>query len=595
MCPPQEQSSVTFKMLINGNEVSKTLTDRIARVVVEDDVTLPDLAIVRIDDPTGMVFDTAGIALESELEIRVVTGAQPSGVTIFKGEITAIEIDIDNERKMSVIRGYDLAHRLQRGRTTETYEDQTIGDVVGTIARRHGLRPGKTGDLSWSNEDLVQWNESDWEFLTRLGAVYGHEVLVDHDGKLNFQRPRPANQGPPAGSRDDVGTRQLVRGENLIRIRAGLTAGDLAEKVAVRGWDPWQKREVVAEASTARATVHDTKPNPAAIAAQFNGGTLVRSDLGFSNREPAEAAAQGIVEQLGAVSAELEGTTFGDPELRAGSVISVAGVGKMMDGKHTLTSCRHVLVPNVGYTTEFRSSGTQRRGLLGLTNGDRPRSSSRIGGVVPAIVTDLDDPETMGRVRVSYPWLDDKSVSPWARVLSVGGGNERGIVFMPEVGDEVLVAFHHGDTQLPYILGGLHNGRDRAFDGAGVASGQVKKRTIVSREKHRLELDDEGNRVLLSIGTDDLQIEMSGNETKIVVRSDGKIEITAKGDLSIAAQGKLDMKGQGVSIDAGGGDFEAKGISAKVTASSSLELSGPQSKVSGSGMLELSGGLVKIN
>jgi len=80
-------------------------------------------------------------------------------------------------------------------------------------------------------------------------------------------------------------------------------------------------------------------------------------------------------------------------------------------------------------------------------------------GLVIGLVTDVNDPENQGRVKVSYPWLDDTLNSPWAPVCSHLAGNDRGFYFMPQVDDEVLVGFLHGDFDHPVVLGNLWNGQ----------------------------------------------------------------------------------------------------------------------------------------
>ncbi len=593
-----EAPDVSLRLKIAGSDAAEAVIDAITKVVVEDEITLPDLAVVHLDDPDGTLLRSTGADVGEELEIEISAAGESN--RIFKGEITAVESTIDNEHRRAVIRGYDKTHRMQRGRVTETHEDSTIGDVISKVARRQGLRASDNGDASWVNEHVVQWNESDWEFLMRLAGDHGHELVVD-DSALEFRKPVEAKDGPSEGSRNRVAALQLVLGENLLRIRAGVTAGDATEKVEVRGWDPATKKEVVSSATVGNAATHDSGVNVSRIASDVGAELTVRVDLPFESTEPAQAVADGIAEQIAATVAECEGVTFGDAQMRAGTIVNLSGLGSPFDGKHTLTSCRHVVAGRL-YTTEFRSSGRQRRGLLGLTGAGPRRSSNSVQGVVPAIVTDLADPEEKGRVRVKYPWLGDKAVSPWARIMHPGAGKERGFVMLPEVDDEVLVGFHHGNTQMPYILGGLYNGKDTPPPEL-LDNNTVAKRVMVSREKHRLELNDKENVVLLSTGDDKLKIEMTQSDTKITISSAGEVEITSQQDLTIKAQGKMNMeatgemslKGMGVKIDAGGAAFEAKGLSAKVEGSTSAEMTGVNAKVAGSAMAEITGAMVKIN
>jgi uncharacterized protein involved in type VI secretion and phage assembly len=111
---------------------------------------------------------------------------------------------------------------------------------------------------------------------------------------------------------------------------------------------------------------------------------------------------------------------------------------------------------------------------------------------VVGIVTDLQDPEGQGRVKVKYPWFSEDHASFWARIAIVGGGSGRGVQFLPEVNDEVLIGFEMGDMHHPFILGGLWNGKDAPPKKTGevVNGGKVQERLIKSRTGHLIILDD---------------------------------------------------------------------------------------------------------
>ena len=109
--------------------------------------------------------------------------------------------------------------------------------------------------------------------------------------------------------------------------------------------------------------------------------------------------------------------------------------------------------------------------------------------VVIGLVTNNQDPEGMGRVKVTFPWLSSDDESNWARVAAPMAGNNRGTYFLPEVGDEVLVAFDHGDVRLPYVLGALWNGQDAPP--RDNSDGKNTERVIRSRAGHELVFNDD--------------------------------------------------------------------------------------------------------
>lgn len=142
---------------------------------------------------------------------------------------------------------------------------------------------------------------------------------------------------------------------------------------------------------------------------------------------------------------------------------------------------------------------------------------SRIYGVVIGIVTNIDDPEGLGRVKVKFPWLKDDDESHWARIMSLMTGNDRGIVFRPEVDDEVLVLFEHGDTRFPYVIGSIWNGQDNVPSERGSDSDN-NIRLIKSRSGHLIILDDTpGNEKIIIEDKNGNSVELSSSG--VVIKS----------------------------------------------------------------------------
>lgn len=171
------------------------------------------------------------------------------------------------------------------------------------------------------------------------------------------------------------------------------------------------------------------------------------------------------------------------------------------------------------------------------------RSGNRFFGVMVGIVTNNVDPEGMGRIKVRFPWLSDTDESHWARVVSPMAGNNRGFYFLPEVDDEVLIAFEQGLVEMPYIMGSLWNGVDQPPESN--ANGENNKRTIKSRSGHIIRLDD-------SDGAEKIEIIDKSTANSIVIdTATNAITITAQGDITMeSTQGNVIIKGQNVEIEA---------------------------------------------
>ena len=201
-----------------------------------------------------------------------------------------------------------------------------------------------------------------------------------------------------------------------------------------------------------------------------------------------------------------------------------------------------------------------------------PKQSSRALGVAVGLVTNNQDPEGLGRVKVKYPWLGDDDESYWARLVVPMAGNDRGTWFLPEVDDEVLIAFDQGSLDYPYVLGALWNGKDKPPESN--SDGKNNHRTIKSRSGHIVRMDDTDGSEKLEI------IDKSGNNKIVVDSSQNSITIESGGDIKLTAKGKVTLSGNGVEIQSqADGSFKA---------SSTLD-------VNANGQLNLKGSMVNIN
>lgn len=162
------------------------------------------------------------------------------------------------------------------------------------------------------------------------------------------------------------------------------------------------------------------------------------------------------------------------------------------------------------------------------SSGQGTQAGSRIYGVVVGIVTNNKDDEGMGRVQVKFPWLSDDDESWWARIATMMAGSSRGSYFLPEVNDEVLVAFEHGDVRFPYVVGALWNGKDSPP--TTNSDGKNNVRVIKSRSGHIVRLDDTDGNEKIEV------IDKTGNNSITIGSSDNSLTITANGPVKIAGQ-----------------------------------------------------------
>jgi uncharacterized protein involved in type VI secretion and phage assembly len=197
-------------------------------------------------------------------------------------------------------------------------------------------------------------------------------------------------------------------------------------------------------------------------------------------------------------------------------------------------------------------------------------AGGHVKGVAVAIVREIKDGSGIARVKVSYPWHSQPGQSYWARIVTLMAGSKRGAYFLPEVGDEVLVAFERGDMRFPYVLGSLWNGQDKSpLDNA---NGKNDVRAIYTRKGHKLTFDD-GQRGRVQLELNDgkrLTIDDDGIQLDDGQGNSLKLE-SQQGAISLTAATKLSISAPQISIEASG--------ALKLSANATLEISGTLVKI----------------
>ena len=190
-----------------------------------------------------------------------------------------------------------------------------------------------------------------------------------------------------------------------------------------------------------------------------------------------------------------------------------------------------------------------------LQVGSRSETTQESGGVVKgvaiALVTQNKDDEGFCRVKVTYPWRHRPGESYWAPLAVPMAGKDRGLVMIPEVGDQVLVAFEREDLRFPYVLGGLWNGKDRPP--INNKDGKNDKRKLVSRSKHFLLFDD-GQRGVVQLSHEKGRTILFDEDGFVVKDEKGNmVKVNSgSGEMTIEAKGKLNIKAAMISIEATG-------------------------------------------
>jgi len=560
-----EQSLVSqIRIKVGAQEVSPEVIRDLTHAVIESSVHLPDMAVLEFGN-SGMQWCRAKIPLfQMGQELRIDLGEGNYRREVFVGETASLELDLDDEGKTPLrIRAYDRAHRLHRGRFTRSFTNVKDSDIAKSIAAELELN-ADVKETREVHEYLLQNNQTNWEFLHERATRLGFELQVR--GNTLVLRPPPSTPAEVIDlSWEPAPGRQ---GGQLYSLRARMTTSEQANEVEVRGWDPLNKKEVVGRA---------TSPEDAPTTGQKKTGGDVAKEA-FKRkvrvviaREPiysqdqAERLAQSVLNELGSTFVMIEGAAMGDPRLRLGSEVNLPTLSDQFGGKYVVTEARH-LYDASRYQIEFKVTGRRSTDVVSLLAPSAPPQTH----VLTGLVTNNKDPREVGRVKVKMPLLGQDIESHWCRVVAPGAGPERGLEYLPEVDDEVLLVGH--DINHLFVLGGLWNLRDGPphENSQAISGGRVTKRVIRSRSGHVIALDDsdgggsitivdstEKNKIVIDTAKNSLAINAQGN---IKLEAGGSLEIVAGQDIKIEASTSLKAEaGTSASVEAKGGNLDLKG------------------------------------
>jgi len=605
---PESSYLTQFLVKINGSDVPSAFTEDVLRIVVESTLHVPSMFTIELRDPDLKWVDDALLDLGKAVEISAETGSELGDQTaaLFKGEITALEPHFSGEGETRmIVRGYDKSHRLHRGKETRTWLGKKDSEIASALADEAGLSV-QVDATSVTYDYVIQHNESNMEFLLARAERIGYQVHVD-DGKLYFIKGEATlGEGP-----------ELKLGDTLLSFQPCWSGTHQADKMIVRSWDPVKKEQIESTATPQSSLSQGGMTKTGGDAAKvFGAATEIITAIPVYSADEAKAVADGLSKDISREYVEAEGLCTGDPRIKAGYTVNITNVGDRFKGKYFCTSATHTYAEG-SYETRFSISGRKPNTLsrlLDAGNGD-VRAQSAVNGVVPAIVTNLEDPDNLGRVKVKYPWLDADTESFWVRFAAPMAGAERGIMYLPEVDDEVLIAFEHGDMHRPYIIGSLWNSTDKPPlpNSEAVSGGKVVRRIIKTRSGHVIELDDtEGEeKIIIRDKTEANEMIIDSAENSMTINVEGDFKVVAKGkiilestkDMSLTSKAKFDVSSTGNTTIDSKGNLDAKatqngsfkGLQLALEGTTKSELKGLTVSVNGSTMTEVKGALVKIN
>ena len=501
-----------------------------------------------------------------------------SGAPAFLGVVTNVSLHRKNSDFGHIlVSGYSTTYLLENGRNFHSWSDCTLDDIVKGLCTDAGVRMQVHSEYTETIDYICQYNESDFAFMKRLALQY-NEWLYYNGTELIFGKPKLSEPVGLEFGRSltslDIGVQTLARPAKVFSYLA-MHDQSLAEPTpdnASSGQDILGRNAFQASLDIFK------KPANQYALPRINYSTEMRNYV--RKKQEAEAAESHYV--IGR-SEHTDLTVGSIVKLTSSFLERVGSVTSESLGKFIIIDITHTASEDGYYSNEFRAIPAVTH-YLPLPDVDMPIAEPQM-----AKVTKNEDKLGHGRVKVQMNWQTGNMSTDWIRVMTPDGGSSdevrtnRGFVFIPEVGDHVLVGFRHGDPNRPYVMGSLFNGTTGA---GGFAENHLK--SIRTRSGHAIELDDSPSSLGITIKDNKGNyIHIDSNGDNIVVNAEKDITFNAGEtftvnckNANILAQESINMNAEESISSISGEDTTIQaGRSLTETASESYTLSASDSNV----------------
>ncbi|MCW2540385.1 MAG: Rhs element Vgr protein [Frankiales bacterium] len=582
-----EPLSPTVK--VGGSALPSQSLSNLVSIRVRRALRLPGRATLRFSD-VGYVMSSSQVF---KIGMAVELGIHDGG-TLMTGTVTGMSLQQqEGDHPDLVVTVDDAAYKLTRGTQIKTYLQMSYSDIVSQIASQVGLTAAV--DATTEVYPYVLQADTDLAFIDDLAERTGFDWWVE-GRTLHFSAPAVA----------DAALR-LTLADDLHEFSVHAT-GLMPSAATVKGWDSSQQQTIV---STGSEPASGRLPTSTFVqpflhtAGPLGAAPVTTGTMTPVSQHEASSVGDGLRAQWATGSVEARGTCEPSELLKPGVSVAVDQAGPT-SGTYHVTEVEH-RYDRRGFRSSFVAGDRSRTSLADILAPSQRSGSFNIPGLVVGVVTNINDPESSGRVKIKYSGISDDIEGPWARLVTLGAGNKRGLVFQPEVNDEVLVGFEGGDPRQPVILGGLYSAKN-ALPKWGVENSQVQSWRITSRTGHILEIADgtepTAQHVMLQLKDTSHRIRLGSDRLDIEVASGKPISIkSGTASFEIDASNNVTIKGNKVTIEAQTELALKANTTLSATSQAQLNLQGGMVSVKGqgtasveaSGPLTLKGAMVAIN
>lgn len=556
---------------LGGSDAPATWYDGLLEMRVDLPLRAAGRATLRFHDPELSLVTSPKAAIGTEVTLGARRPGQDSDDVLLVGKITGVSVDQGMRRDPELVLTVDdAAHSMGRGTHITTYLKQSASDIVSMIARRYSLTPD-VRDPSGASGRMIEYlmqADSDFDLLDALCERTGCDWWVE-GSKLRFW-------GPVTSGTNEV---SVTLGQDLVELSVR-ASGEHPDQVEVRAWDRIKQEVMVATAAAKdarRAPAVELFTKYKSPEAGLGRQTLTSSETPVVSLEEATDLARALRDDAVESGLTATGTVLSGVTIRPGVVLSVAAPSPV-SGKYHVTAVEHVFRDSL-LRTRFTAGDRRRRSLadtLGATG--RRDQGMRHSGLVVGRVTNSNDPDKAGKVKVTFVGRADREESNWARVLCLGAGKDRGLVVLPEVGDEVLVGFESGDLRQPVVLGGLFGSQSTMP--LVKTERDVEARSLTSRLGHVVEVKDGtapgDQHVLLQLAGKKHELRMAKDKVDLVVPDGVPLSIKVGGQSSLVFDGKgsLTITAVNITMEAKGNLTTTSNGAMKIESKATLDMAG---------------------
>lgn len=519
--------------------------------------------------------------------IRLDAGGIDKQETLFEGSIIGLRILTGKDsRSYMVMECRDNAYPATQGRKNRIFEKKKDSDIIKEVLKDYGSV--EVDATPYQHPTLVQYYCSDWDFALSRADANGLFVLTD-GGKIKVKKPDVS--GSPVHT--------VTFGTDIISFDLELSSDDQFTQYEAVSWNPKTQQAVKVSASSPSLNQQgDLQPNSIA-----SGDSLLLQTDAPTDEKALKQWADGMALRAGLARYQGSVSFYGSAQVKPGCLIELKGLGKRFNGNLFVGSVTHTLEDNE-WTTEAGA------GISPLCITDEPDvvSPSASGflpglqGLHAAVVKKLDgDPLNEQRIQVELPWMDGQSKLLWARLSTLYATGGMGSFFLPEPGDELIIGFMNQDPVHPVILGSLYGGKHKP---PYEYEAKNNKKAIVTREKMRIEFDEEKKIITVSTpGKNTVELSDDGkhirltdpNKNGITMDKNG-ITLSSAKDITLKARGGITMDATMKISGTTKQDISLEGLNVKVQAKIGATVKGnATAELSASGQTIVKGAMVMIN